>query len=153
MKYFCSFGTEKFEAAIGCIALQVEKDHANAVTEFLPSESQGRIVLILNFNQGVQVHRTTLLQVDPIGHEFWLVFWIARIRSINEELFHGLLGLSGQGLIKLFYVVDLLDSRDGRGDTLNHLPGFVRVVVGVGSVVIPVESSDTVFGQNSGQAS
>lgn len=70
------------------------------------AEGQGRIDLVLDLDQGIEHHGSTLLHVDVVGHILGLVVGIIRVRPVDVKLLHVFLFLSGKALVKLNGVVD-----------------------------------------------
>ena len=50
-----------------------------------PSEGKGRINLILNPNQGIQHHRSCLIQIQRIALHAWLRGWLIGIPAVDME--------------------------------------------------------------------
>lgn len=70
------------------------------------AEGQGRIDLVLDLDQGIEHHGSTLLHVDVVGHILGLVVRIIRVRPVDVKLLHVFLFFSGKALVKLNGVVD-----------------------------------------------
>jgi hypothetical protein len=75
--------------------------HGTTPTDSLParpSESQRGVHLVLNLDKRIQNHRSSLVQVDLVRLELWLLLWMFWVPSVDFELFleDRLLGGSGQ---------------------------------------------------------
>lgn len=57
---------------------------ANSLTA-RSTESQGRILLVLNLDQSVQNHRSAVVQIDSVSGSVWLLV-LFRVPSINFEV-------------------------------------------------------------------
>jgi len=57
-----------------------------------PTKGETRILLVLDFNEGVEDHRTAIVEVDRIRAEVWLLVVLFRVPSIDLEVLDSLYG-------------------------------------------------------------
>lgn len=73
------------------------------------AEGKGWINLILDLDQSIQNHWTTLVHVDIVSHIFWFVLWVIWIRSVNIESLKLRLLFLSQTLVELDGIIGLHD--------------------------------------------
>lgn len=79
-----------WDAAQACKSINTVDIHGTTATNSLPttpSESQGRINLILNPNQSIQHHWSRLVQIKRIRLHAWLLAWFIGVPSIDMKGF------------------------------------------------------------------
>lgn len=69
------------------------------------SERKSRVVVILDIDKGVKIHRRKLSQVNVVTDVFWFIRWILWVVLVNQKSFHCSLLLCSQRWIMLSNVV------------------------------------------------
>lgn len=73
------------------------------------SEGEGWVNLILDFDEGIQEHGSTVIGVDVVAHVLWSIFWVIWVASVNINSLHGKLLFIGQTLVEFFSIVNFSD--------------------------------------------
>lgn len=79
------FGGDSAQAGQGVLAVDV---HGTATTDTLsatPSEGQRRILLVLDLDQSIQNHRTSLVEINGVGLQPRLLGRGIRVPSVDLE--------------------------------------------------------------------
>ena len=70
------------------------------------SERQRWVDLVLDFDEGVEEHRSALVGVDVIRNILWSVLRVIWVGSINVKSLHFSLFLGGKSLVEFFSIVN-----------------------------------------------
>ena len=88
-------------------AVTVHSTRATNTLTARATESESRVKIFLDVEQGIQVHRRDLLQVNVVADILGLVSGVFRVILVDEEALHGGLLRRGQVGIVLYDVVGI----------------------------------------------